>query len=253
MSVVGSRAFVCYVCGQQYRTQTTCTEMDAEVIERYGEPVPDDELVSVCDGCSDDVFWLNEADPAVDICDPSLTADACLDVIVPEIRAHIAHRWAWVFEIGCGIGRLTNPLQAMLPGTHVVGMDINPKFLAMAAQASEAMTWTGLMPVYKVAGNLDDVADPGSVDAIYSMAVFQHIDNDRKRSYIEQVGRVLRPGGVFCFQYVEGTHSSRCMHDALIWDVRAWCETAGLTVQRVQHDLLMPRWTWVTTTREAAA
>lgn len=199
----------------------------------------------------DDAFWLHEADPAVDICDPSLTVDACLDVILPEIRDHV-RRWSWVLEIGCGIGRLTNPLQAMLPGTHVVGIDINPEFLAIACKAAEAMTWTGLMPIYRVAGSVDDVAAPGSIDAVYSMAVFQHLDNARKRDYIQQIGRALRPGGVTVFQYVRGTHSSRCMYDALVRDVWDWCEEAGLTVQRVQHDLLMPRWTWVTATREAA-
>ena len=200
----------------------------------------------------DDAFWLYEADPQVDICDPSLTVDACLDVILPEILDHVTGKWSWVLEIGCGIGRLTNPIQAALPRVHVVGLDINPKFIALACEAAGAVTWTGMMPAYRVTGSLDDVASPGSVDAIYSMAVFQHLSNDRKRDYIQQIGRALRPGGVTVFQYVEGVHSSRCMYDALIMEVAGWCQEAGLEVQRIQHDLLMPRWTWVTATRETS-
>ena len=85
------------------------------------------------------------------------------------------------------------------------------------------------------------------------MAVLQHLDNDRKQVIFRQAGEALRLGGVVVAQYVEGTHSSRCMHDALIGDVRDWFGEAGLKVQRVRHDLLTPRWTWVTATREAAA
>lgn len=197
----------------------------------------------------DDAFWLYEADPQVDICDPTLTVDACLDVILPEIQDRIAHVGAVAVEIGCGIGRLTNPMQALHPAATVIGIDINPRFIDAAVWAARK---DGLkVPTYVVDDGLGYCRD-GEADAVYSMCVFQHIDNDRKRDYIAQVGRVLRPGGVFRFQYVEGAHSSRCMYDALIGDVRAWCVEAGLTVQRAQHDLLMPRWTWVTATREAA-
>lgn len=45
------RTFTCHLCGHTYRTTTTLAEMDAEVVDLYGEPVPDSELVSLCDGC----------------------------------------------------------------------------------------------------------------------------------------------------------------------------------------------------------
>jgi 2-polyprenyl-3-methyl-5-hydroxy-6-metoxy-1,4-benzoquinol methylase len=208
----------------------------------------------------DDAFWLHEADPAVDICDPSLTVDACLDVITPEMTARVDLDHATILDLGCGIGRLTNPIHARYPDARVMGIDPNGNFLADARRA--AVT-TGVSPVYVCCDaqelGIITVADWGDeprasgYDAVYSMAVFQHLDSARKRDLIAQVGLALRPGGVTVFQYVEGTHSSRCMYDALVGDVLEWCTDAGLKVQRVQHDLLMPRWTWVTATKEAAA
>lgn len=203
----------------------------------------------------DDAFWLREADPAVDICDKSLTVDDCLDVILPELSAHADLPQATILDLGCGVGRLTNPVQARYPQARVIGVDINGNFIA------DAMLGRPLpgRPLY-VCADIEEIsgigygqAGPPAYHAAFSMAVFQHLDSGRKHACLDEVAKTLRPGGVLCFQYVEGTHSSRCMYDALIGDVQEWCAEAGLMVQRVQHDLLMPRWTWVTATKEAAA
>ena len=87
---------------------------------------------------ADDAFWLHEADPAVDICDPRLTVDACLDVITGEMFRHIPLSPPVIVEFGCGIGRLANPLQERYPGTRVVGIDLNLKFLRLAGSAGAA-------------------------------------------------------------------------------------------------------------------
>lgn len=194
----------------------------------------------------DDAFWLHEADPAVDICDPTLPVDACLNEIITQVGAHVDLSAARIVEIGAGIGRLTVPLQALYPDAHVVGTDICRRFLDIADHAAAGQT---TRPLHVLAGSLDDVPQAQDADVIYTMCVFQHLDTPRKRAYIEQAARALRPGGVLVAQYVEGTAASRCMYDATIQDVREWCGLVGLEIQRVRHDLLMPRWTWVTATK----
>lgn len=193
--------------------------------------------------------------------DPPLTVDACLGVIVPEITAHchakIEH--ALICDLGCGTGRLTNPIQARYPSAHVIGIDVNGNFLA---DAMRARPWDGFLPAY-VRADVEDLGiitmcDDGwpdgqlTYDVVFSMAMFQHLNNVRKRSCIEAVGRAIRPGGVFVFQFVEGARSSIRMNDALTPNVTDWCDAAGLEVRRVQHDVIRPRWTWITAVRRTA-
>lgn len=191
----------------------------------------------------DDAFWLNEADPAVDICDATLTVGACLDVIIPKMSGEVDLDKACIVEIGCGIGRLAAPVKAMFPGATVIGTDISARFLDIATRDAPGPTYcltknlTGL-PLAETSG--------GHVDAIYSMAVLQHIRNNEKALHIYKASTALRMGGVFVFQYVEGSHESRCMYDAEIDDIEKCCLMAGFDVVEVEHDLLFPRWTWVT-------
>jgi 2-polyprenyl-3-methyl-5-hydroxy-6-metoxy-1,4-benzoquinol methylase len=196
----------------------------------------------------DDAFWLHDADPAVDICDPTLTVGACLDAILPTLAEHVPLEQARIVEFGCGVGRLTNPVQARYPDARVVGVDISARFLDIAATEAARL---GVNPTYILSANVGLAAIPEAqgCDAVYTMCVLQHLDGDRKRGLLHQAGRVLRPGGVLRAQYVEGDHSSRCMYDARLPDVLRWCGEAGLRVTEYRHHLLMDRWTWITAVR----
>lgn len=191
---------------------------------------------------ADDQFWRVEADPEVDIFDPSVSADECLDVITGEISAHVDIGIARIVEVGCGVGRLAGPLSERYPDATVVGTDISARFLDAAAPG----------PTYLLTDHLDGIDEIIGCDAVYSVAMLQHIDNQRKRAYVEQIGRVLRPGGVAVLQVVEGVHASRCMYDVPLVDMIAWCEASELRVERVQRDVLFDRWAWITAVREAS-
>lgn len=198
----------------------------------------------VVDSEEDDRFWRDEADPEVDIFDPSVSADECLSVILPELTRYVDLDSARIVEVGCGIGRLTGPVAERFPGATVVGTDISARLLAIAEERASG-------PVYVLTADLDECDDAQAADAAYSVAVLQHIDNQRKRAMIAQIARALRLGGVAVIQFVEGTHASRCMYDATIDEMRAWCSDSGLRVRTVRRDLLFPRWVWITATREA--
>jgi len=118
-----------------------------------------------------------------------------LPAIQPE-RAEVA------LEIGCGMGRICLALSERFD--RVIGVDISEEMLRRARE---------LVPDERVdfrhtdGASLPEVAD-SSVDLVLTFTVFQHIPSvEVIRAYVQEAGRVLRPGGVFVLQW-NGTPGS---------------------------------------------
>lgn len=101
-----------------------------------------------------------------------------------------------VLDLGCGVGRLTRVLAGR--AAHVHAIDVSAAMLERARELNAHLTnvsWhhgdgTTLHPV-----------QDGSVDAVVSHVVFQHIpDPQITLGYVREMGRVLRPGGWAAFQ-----------------------------------------------------
>jgi SAM-dependent methyltransferase len=101
-----------------------------------------------------------------------------------------------VLDVGCGVGRLTRVLARR--AAHVHAVDVSAEMLARARELNpelDNVTWhrndgTSLQPI-----------EDGSVDAVVSHVVFQHIpDAAVTLGYVREMGRVLRPGGWAAFQ-----------------------------------------------------
>jgi SAM-dependent methyltransferase len=112
----------------------------------------------------------------------------------PPAIAPAQHEHA--LEIGCGLGRICLALADRFD--RVTGVDISSE---MIDRAREAVTDERVTFMVGEGDNLAGV--PGaSVDLVLSFTVFQHIPKISViESYIRDVGRVLRPGGVFVFQW----------------------------------------------------
>lgn len=190
-------------------------------------------------------FWLNEATAEDDICDKSLSVDDFLDIIQPEIPKNSRS----ILEIGCGIGRLTKEIKKLHPKAFVSGTDINPDFLKLAEGLSGYRADKKHPFKYPFYYLRDNIVNIPAQDFIYSVLLFQHLNNEAKSEYIYQASQALKSGGVFLFQYVEGEHSSRAMYDVKSQDVNAWCEGAGLKIIWSMKGLINPRWVWVKTER----
>jgi SAM-dependent methyltransferase len=109
--------------------------------------------------------------------------------IAPKEHAH-------ALEIGCGLGRLCLALAPRFD--HVTGVDISSE---MIARAGELVTDHNVTFMVGDGDSLDAIPD-ASVDLVLSFTVFQHIPSIGViEAYIRDVGRVLRPGGVFVFQW----------------------------------------------------
>lgn len=130
-----------------------------------------------------------------------------------ELKRRPAEFWkaAAALEIGCGPGRLLQPLSRLFRAIH--GLDISPGMLRRA-QANLARV-ANLTLHHAVDSNLSGFGD-ASIDFVYSYAVFQHIPSkDIVFGYLREAVRVLTPGGLLVFQ-INGLPSEG--HEPTTWE-----------------------------------
>jgi SAM-dependent methyltransferase len=104
-----------------------------------------------------------------------------------EFRAHAGHR---VLEIGCGTG--CDLLQFAKHGADAVGVDITPEHLRLARER------VGGKAEVREANAAKLPFPDHEFDYVYSHGVLHHIDNPRP--VVEEIFRVLKPGGRFNIQ-----------------------------------------------------
>ena len=172
---------------------------------------------------TDDLEWRR-----THIHDPNIPLGATLEALAFDAPKRI-------LEIGCGYGRLTTEIAKRYPDAHVTGIDINPKILPDSGNIT-----------YMCQGNLDGLP---TQDAIYSVALFQHLPSDAKRAYIAAAAGLLNPGGVLRVQFIEGVRNNWNDHWAPVAHMRKWCMAAGLSVTAVDQRVAHPQWTWITGTK----
>jgi SAM-dependent methyltransferase len=101
-----------------------------------------------------------------------------------------------IIEIGCGAGRVTRALAGIFGEVH--GVDVSGEMVSLARQATAGKPNAF---VYRNNGQDLTVLPPGPYDFAFSTIVFQHIPSrDVIYSYVRDVHRLLRPGGLFKFQ-----------------------------------------------------
>ena len=105
-----------------------------------------------------------------------------------------------VLEIGCGSGRLTRALAEVFGQVYAV--DISGEMIQRAKESLRALP--NAQPFQNNGADLqvlNPVLADGSVDFAFSYIVFQHIPSAEViLSYVREVFRFLKPGGLFKFQ-----------------------------------------------------
>lgn len=99
-------------------------------------------------------------------------------------------------EIGCGLGRICVALAERFD--RVVGLDISSEMLQ---RAGEVASHAQVSYVLGDGTSLRPIRD-GVADLVLTFTVFQHIPRVPViERYVAEAGRILRPGGVFVFQW----------------------------------------------------
>jgi SAM-dependent methyltransferase len=120
-----------------------------------------------------------------------------------------------VLEVGCGAGRVTRPLAQFFGEVYAV--DISAQ---MVRQARSALADLGNVQVFCNNGrdlsalrrrwwHRFGIGGTFEFDFVFSCMVFQHIaSREVIASYVSEVNRVLKPGGLFKFQ-VQGSSDAQ--------------------------------------------
>lgn len=104
-------------------------------------------------------------------------------------------------ELGCGSGYGTELILRRFGAARVDAVDLDPTMIAKASRRLARDTDRVRLAVGD-AGDLRAAfdADDGCYDAVFDFAIIHHIPS--WRSALQEVARVLRPGGVFVFEEV---------------------------------------------------
>ncbi len=100
-----------------------------------------------------------------------------------------------VLEIGCGVGRLLEPMAEHF--RVVSGVDISGE---MVRQGRERLAQLPQIDFTEIDGTGSLPFASATFDFVYSFITFHHIpDKEIVRRYIQESQRVLKPGGIFRF------------------------------------------------------
>ena len=124
--------------------------------------------------------------------------DLLIALVMPERRfksalidaaaIDTAHR---VLDVACGTGTLLQMVAERHPSAALTGIDIDPKVLARAKAK------VGTKAVLELASATALPFASGTFDIVLSSLAFHHLTREEKVAAMQEVRRVLRPGGEF--------------------------------------------------------
>lgn len=118
-----------------------------------------------------------------------------------------------VLDVGCGGGLLSEQFAAL--GCDVTGIDASVPTLAAARRHAEA---SGLSICY-LEGSAEQLAfDPATFDVVCCCDVLEHVNS--ADAVVGEISRVLKPGGVFFFDTINRTLTSKLVAIKLAQDWR---------------------------------
>jgi SAM-dependent methyltransferase len=99
-------------------------------------------------------------------------------------------RLSSVLDFGCGAGRVLPHFAHIAPDATCVGCDVDEAAIRWAARNQRAIGWslTSFHPPLPY--------PDGAFDLVYSVSVFSHLDRGLAAVWLEELRRVLAPGGL---------------------------------------------------------
>ncbi|UBM59038.1 class I SAM-dependent methyltransferase [Marinilongibacter aquaticus] len=95
----------------------------------------------------------------------------------------------WVLDFGCGTGTLCNLMLERHPNVRLIGIDVFEDILAIAQKKRQRE----YQLVHYLGGQMPFETD--NFDCAISTWVFHHLSNTQKKVALEELYRILKPGG----------------------------------------------------------
>ncbi len=115
------------------------------------------------------------------------------DRLIKEAHLEEAHPGCHrVLDLGCGTGTLALMVRSVCPGAEIVGLDGDMRILSIA-RAKALKSGVKILLYQGLAQALPH--REGSFDYVFSTLVFHHLTRGQKIAALQEVIRVLRPGG----------------------------------------------------------
>jgi ubiquinone/menaquinone biosynthesis C-methylase UbiE len=113
--------------------------------------------------------------------------DLCFERIFPYARPATGAR---VLELGPGVGWIMEAMLARYPIGEIVGLDVSPVMVEAAQHR-----WNDPRASYVVYDGLQVPLSDDTFDTIYSIACLQHVEKHHAFLVMEELVRLLKPGG----------------------------------------------------------
>ncbi len=150
------------------------------------------------------------------------------------LRQHGLREDSALIDVGCGSGRLSHQLAGWLKGPYL-GTDISPALLAHAEKACGRPDWR-----FEAVDGLQIPEQDAKADMVCFFSVLTHLRHEESFIYLEETRRVLKPGGVLVFSFLEfavGSHWA--VFDATVNSLR---KSGGLPVNQFMSRDLIAAW-----------
>ncbi len=100
-----------------------------------------------------------------------------------------------VLDFGCGVGGCLPHLTSMMPSARVFGVDVSGESIALAKQSNPDAI------LDQIIGDKIPLPD-ASIDVAMAACVFHHIPPAQRQHWVDELNRVLKPGGqLFIFEH----------------------------------------------------
>jgi ubiquinone/menaquinone biosynthesis C-methylase UbiE len=144
-------------------------------------------------------------------------------LVTPQTRS--------LLDLGCGTGSITVKIaEAMAPGGRVVGVDLSPKMIEIAAERAPQFEWA-----------VADICDPG-VEGSFDLIVicFHTLQALQEDSQIHRafaaISRLLAPGGCFAFDIYQPNEAWLAAVDPAPNVVRQFADAQGRSFEVIESN-----------------
>lgn len=104
-------------------------------------------------------------------------------------RDAASHYGTWL-DFGCGSGRIARHIVSSGLADTLVGLDVDHDAISWCSRNLDGR-------FLAIAPQPPTPVESGSVDVVTCISVFTHLDEPPQFAWLEEVGRLLRPGGLF--------------------------------------------------------